>query len=498
MRKMGFASQWIGWIMACVRSISFSIIINGSDFGNVQPSRGIRQGDPLSPYLFLLCAETLSQMLSQAEQKRELCGMKLARHCPTVSHLLFADDSLFFCKASYEDCRRIARILQDYEAISGQKVNLQKSSITFGNRIHNHRRNVIQGILGITKLEGGGKYLGLTEQFGRRKPESFQGIVKRVKDNVGGWYNQYLSQGGKEVLIKSVAQAKPVYSMSCFLIPKQICEEINSSLSEFWWGTNEQGRRKISWISWERLSIPKNEGGRREWDNTILDQVLTPADAAVAKTIRLSRSASQDEVFWSYTANGEYTVKSGYWVATHMVDDDDQIEPPLGSLALKKRFGNFKYHQRFNISYGKQWQELYQQQKGFSQFDGGVINLEDNMWKMFQIKDLQNLMEEKRLLPFWTVWLICKSRNEFLFAQRNVHPQEDVDRGTQGVAEWIVANPNVLNQEKEERRPLSSKWEPPQQGWLKCNFDSLFKENDDFMDVGWIIRDERGNYIESG
>ncbi|CAA7017883.1 unnamed protein product [Microthlaspi erraticum] len=133
----------------------------------------------------------------------------------------------------------MAKILADYESISGQKVNLQKSSIIFGMRIGHQRKRVIQGILGIDKVGGGGKYLGLPEQFGRSKSEAFKGVVSRVKENIGGWYNKFLSTAGKEVLSKSIAQSKPVCSMSCFLFPKQVCEEINSALSEFWWGKND-------------------------------------------------------------------------------------------------------------------------------------------------------------------------------------------------------------------------------------------------------------------
>lgn len=101
MRKMGFSDIWIRWIMVCVRSVTFSIIINDSDYGSIQPSREIRQGDPLSPYLFLLCAETLSQMLYQAEMRKEFQGMSITKHCPSVSHLLFADDSSSLLLQSY-------------------------------------------------------------------------------------------------------------------------------------------------------------------------------------------------------------------------------------------------------------------------------------------------------------------------------------------------------------------------------------------------------------
>ena len=125
----------------------------------------------------------------------------------------------------------MAGILDSYQRASGQKVNLAKSSIIFGLRVDQQRRTQIQHILNINVVGGGGKYLGLPEQFGKSKVHDFQGIVSHIKSLTSQWYNQSLSQAGKEVLIKSVLQAKPVYSMSCFLLPKTTCDEINAILS---------------------------------------------------------------------------------------------------------------------------------------------------------------------------------------------------------------------------------------------------------------------------
>lgn len=135
-------------------------------------------------------------------------------------------------------------------------------------RVTHHKKLRIQNILNIHTIGGGGKYLGLPEQFRRSKVKDFDGIVQNIKSVTSSWHNQFLSQAGKEVLIKSVLQAKPVYPMSCFLLPKTTCDEINAVLSElwwgkvlseFWWGKGEE-RRKISWVFWKKLCLPKKEG----------------------------------------------------------------------------------------------------------------------------------------------------------------------------------------------------------------------------------------------
>lgn len=134
MTYMGFDQIWINWIMKCVESVSFSVLINGSSHGWIKPERGIRQGDPLSPYMFILCFEVLSHLLTQAATNQQLKGMKIGQG-PTINHLMFADDALFFCHAHKKSCTTILKILQAYEEVSGQAVNLNKYAITFGSRV---------------------------------------------------------------------------------------------------------------------------------------------------------------------------------------------------------------------------------------------------------------------------------------------------------------------------------------------------------------------------
>lgn len=97
MLMMGFAPRWIHWIMSCVRSVSYSVLINRSPYGSITPQCGIRQGDPLSPYLFILCSEMLTQKLNREEAEGRIKGIAISTHGTRVSHLLFAEDSFFFC-----------------------------------------------------------------------------------------------------------------------------------------------------------------------------------------------------------------------------------------------------------------------------------------------------------------------------------------------------------------------------------------------------------------
>ena len=100
MRQMGFDPRWIHLIMMCVTTVNYSVLVNGEPCGNIKPSRGLRQGDPISPYLFLLCAEVLSYMVTHANRDGLLSGVPTSKYGPQVNHLFFADDSLLFCRAS--------------------------------------------------------------------------------------------------------------------------------------------------------------------------------------------------------------------------------------------------------------------------------------------------------------------------------------------------------------------------------------------------------------
>jgi hypothetical protein len=260
MRKMGFATQWIDLIMACVRSVSYSILVNGVPQERIFPSRGLRQGDPLSPYLFLLCAEGLSSLLSSAEQRGTITGLPVARGGTHLSHLFFADDSLLFCRANFLEWCAIHDILEVYERASGQQINRDKTAIFFSRNTKQAFRDYICSIPGFSVSKGYEKYLGLPSLVGRAKRKTFADIKGRVRSRLQGWKEKFLSQAGREILIKAVIQAMPTYSMSVFQLPKTLCRELNVLMNKFFWGHQEKDSR-ILWQSWKQMGLSKHKGG---------------------------------------------------------------------------------------------------------------------------------------------------------------------------------------------------------------------------------------------
>ncbi|KAG7582623.1 Zinc knuckle CX2CX4HX4C [Arabidopsis suecica] len=258
--RLGFDQKWIHWIMVCVRSVTYSVLLNGNSYGFIKPERGLRQGDPLSPFLFILCAEALVHIMNTAEQEGRISGLRLTQSCPSVQHLLFADDSLFICRATFKEGSEILQCLKLYGDASGQEINFQKSSITYGKKLDPIMKHLLGLFMGITKEGGAGKYLGLPECFSGSKRELLAYITDKLKSRLTGWYAKTLSLGGKEVLLKSVAMALPVYAMSCFRLTKHQCQQLTSAMTSFWWNSCEE-QKKMHWVSWEKMCKTKQDGG---------------------------------------------------------------------------------------------------------------------------------------------------------------------------------------------------------------------------------------------
>ena len=258
--RLGFHSVWISWIMECVSSVSYAFLINGAPQGNVAPTRGLRQGDPLSPYLFILCTEVLSGLCNKTQEHGELTGVKVARGSPPINHLLFADNTMFFCRLDRASCETLVKILNRYELASGQCINRDKLAITFSSKTLPSTKHNVKTALGIGQEGGIGKYLGLPEHFGRKKRVIFSSIVDRIRQKAHGWTNRFLSGAGKLVLLKTVLTAMPAYTMSCFKLPVSLCKQIQSVLTRFWWDLKPEHKR-LCWVSWDKLTLPKSVGG---------------------------------------------------------------------------------------------------------------------------------------------------------------------------------------------------------------------------------------------
>jgi hypothetical protein len=203
--------------------------------------------------------------------------IQICRRAPAVSHLLFADDTLLFFKAANDQAVVMKEVLETYASCTGQLINPCKCSIMFGQSSPTAVQNQIKQTLQISNSFED-KYLGFPTPEGRMTKGKFQSLQERLWKRIMLWGEKFLSTGGKEILIKAVLQAMPVYVMGLFKLPESVCEELTKLVRNFWWGA-EKGMRRTHWKSWDCLIAQKLKGGMGFRDFRLFNQALLARQA---------------------------------------------------------------------------------------------------------------------------------------------------------------------------------------------------------------------------
>ncbi|KAM6544726.1 hypothetical protein CsatB_025462 [Cannabis sativa] len=247
--------------MECVSSVTYSILLNGKPLPKFSPRRGIRQGDPISPFLFLLCNDVLSRIISKDQELGRIHGIQLARGAPAISHLMFADDTILFCRANSREAENLGKCLKIFEDWSGQRCSKPKSGILFSSNCPATIRSEISQKLGIDTMRGDEKHLGNPFLFSRSRRKDFDFLKSKLLSRLEGWRMKSLSIAGRMVSINSVAMAIPAYSMSTNKLPSSSCKEMDAIVRRFWWKGNLKGSRFLATKTWDSLCQPKCCGG---------------------------------------------------------------------------------------------------------------------------------------------------------------------------------------------------------------------------------------------
>ncbi|KAK4264615.1 hypothetical protein QN277_025768 [Acacia crassicarpa] len=258
--EVGLDGSFVEFIIDCVSSVLYNVLWNGAKTGFFCPSRGIRQGDPLSPLLFVLCMDKLSHLICDAVEDGRWKPIQVTNGGPSVSHLMFADDLLLFGIASEAQTLCMMNCIEEFMKASGGKVNVAKSSIFFSPKVPLQMKLRIKSMTHMHISNEIGRYLGFPLTRDRKSKEIFHYVIDRVKSKLSVWKANSLSMAGRITLAQSVLSTIPFYPMLVARLPTSVCLEVEHLQRNFIWGHDGDSRRFHS-IGWDQITRPKEYGG---------------------------------------------------------------------------------------------------------------------------------------------------------------------------------------------------------------------------------------------
>ena len=259
LEKKGFSSRWRTWMRRCLSTVSYAILVNGNAKGWVKATRGLRQGDPLSSFLFTIVADVLSRMLLRADERSLLEGFREGRNRTRVSHLQFADDTIFFFNSYVEDLQTLKSLFLVFGHISGLKVNLDKSNL-FGINLDQNHLSRLAVLLDCKASDWPILYLGLPLGGNLKACGFWDPVIEIISQRLDGWQKAYLSLGGRITLIHSCLSHIPSYFISLFKILALVAAKIERLQKDFLWSRVGEGKRDHL-VSWDVVCSPKVKGG---------------------------------------------------------------------------------------------------------------------------------------------------------------------------------------------------------------------------------------------
>ncbi|XP_074278031.1 uncharacterized protein LOC141601635 [Silene latifolia] len=481
-------SKAYDWVMTCVATVAHSFLINEKVSCVVTPSRGSCLGDPISPYLFLLCGDVFSYLIKDAVDKGKLHGLRVCRGAPRISHLFFADDSILIARANMRECSTVAKIISTYERASGQKNNYSKSEVVFSKK----------GIIEELHMLMAKFWWGTTK--GKRKIQGWRWDKLCRPKARGGMGFRDLRVFNQALLAKQVWRLMTNLESLAGRLIKARWRVGNGESIKVWedhWLLGERG---------SRVPLPNVEADPSIrvaalidvvtglWRGEMLSLLLSEAEIDLVHEILLSKRMSADQLFRWPSRSGEYTVKSGYWLGMGLsLPGDGQSDTGAGEGLWTGIWGLKVPPSSFTLYGGHaheclrcQWRRSFWAASDFDEILEEAPGTSFSKWVMWALHKMVGEEKQRCGALIWAFWTIKNSRifveeqcnSEVLimgFArlvavyQRNA--STGLIRASNGVGEDVGRNA----------------WVPPEQGTIKNNSDAAILGD---TDVGFEYRDD--------
>lgn len=246
-------------LMSCISCSELAILINGHATNFFQPSKGVRQGDPLSPYLFILGMEFLSLLIHNQISNQFWTPIPITSQGPFISHTFFADDVFLFAKVNVNNAKAITNVLEDFTHHSGQHINLNKSKKKISSNCRNSISSNISCMLNIKQASSLGAYLGFSLLPRNPRHSGFQPLLENLNSKMTKWKTKTLTLVGRVTLAQSILNVVPTHIMQCLVLPSKTSKTINSIVCNFIWVLQTKNARFI-FLNETPLSFPRTLG----------------------------------------------------------------------------------------------------------------------------------------------------------------------------------------------------------------------------------------------